>query len=125
MSSEPQGPAPRAPQDPETATATNKRLETVSWGLFLIMFGGLALVPHGAVPQGAWLLGAGLIMLGLNAARYRRGIRTSGFTIVLGVVAVLAGLGSLARFDVPVVPVILILVGAHLILGPLVERRRP
>ena len=45
----------------------NKRLETVSWGLFLIMLGGFALVKD--VPEGTWLIGAGLIMLGLNAVR--------------------------------------------------------
>jgi hypothetical protein len=35
----------------------NKRLETIAWGLFLIMIGGLWLFPDKTVPDGAWLLG--------------------------------------------------------------------
>lgn len=34
------------------------------------MLGGFALVPGDVVPKGAWLIGVGAIMLGLNAARY-------------------------------------------------------
>ena len=69
-----------------------QRLETVSWGLFLIMLGGFALVKD--VPEGTWLIGAGLIMLGLNAVRLLVGIRASWFTIILGTIALLSGLGS-------------------------------
>jgi len=86
------------------------------------MLGALALAPDGAIPRGTWLLGAGLIMLGLNAARYRRSIPVSGFTLVLGAVATVLGIGTFAGVDVPVVPLILILVGAHLILSPVLER---
>ena len=60
---------PQAVQDPEKA-ALNKRLETAAWGLFLIMLGGFALVPDETIPKGVWAIGVGLIMLGLNAARY-------------------------------------------------------
>lgn len=54
-------------QDPEKA-ALNKRLESVAWGLFLIMLGGFALVPSDTIPKGIWSIGIGVIMLGLNAA---------------------------------------------------------
>ena len=50
--------------------ALNKRLESVAWGLFLIMLGGFALVPDETIPKGVWSIGVGLIMLGLNPARY-------------------------------------------------------
>ena len=84
MSTEQLPPLDTAPKDAQTL---NKRLETISWGLFLVMFGGLKLVPASIVPEGAWLLGAGLIMLGLNLARYLNAIPISGFTTVLGVIA--------------------------------------
>jgi membrane-bound ClpP family serine protease len=58
----------------------NKRLEAVAWGLFLIMIGGLWLLPE-AVPEGTWLFGVGIIMLGLNGVRKLYGIKMSGFTI--------------------------------------------
>ena len=122
MSTEQLPPLDTAPKDAQTL---NKRLETISWGLFLVMFGGLKLVPASIVPEGAWLLGAGLIMLGLNLARYLNAIPISGFTTVLGVIALASGIGSIAHLSVPVFPLLLIPVGASLILGPLFERRRP
>jgi len=58
----------------------NKRLEAIAWGLFLIMIGGLWLLPDETVPEGTWLLGVGVIMLGLNGVRNMYGIKMSGFT---------------------------------------------
>lgn len=91
----------------------NKRLETVSWGLFLIMLGGLFLVP--GVPEGTWLIGAGVIMLGLNAVRLVLGIRASWFTLILGTIALLAGIGSVLGIDMPVGPILIILIGLAII----------
>lgn len=91
----------------------NKRLETVSWGLFLIMLGGLFLLP--GVPQGTWLIGAGVIMLGLNAVRLVLGIRASWFTLILGTIALLAGIGSVLGIDLPVGPILIILIGLAII----------
>lgn len=87
----------------------NRRLETLSWGLFLVMLGGFALVRD--VPQGTWLLGAGLIMLGLNAVRLLVGIRASWLTLLLGTFGVLAGLSSVLGVDIPVGPLLIILIG--------------
>ena len=48
--------------------ALNKRLENIGWGLFLIMWGGSALVSNKTISEGWWSIGAGLIMLWLNIA---------------------------------------------------------
>lgn len=101
-----------SPADPRKQEL-NKRLETVSWGLFLIMLGGLFLVP--SVPQGTWLIGAGVIMLGLNAVRLVLGIRASWFTLILGTIALLAGIGSVLGIDMPVGPILIILIGLAII----------
>ena len=101
-----------SPADPRKQEL-NRRLETVSWGLFLIMLGGLFLVP--SVPPGTWLIGAGAIMLGLNAIRLLVGIRASWFSLVLGSVALLAGLGSVLGVDIPVGPILIILIGLAII----------
>lgn len=93
----------------------NQRLESVGWALFLIMIGGLGLVPEEQVPEGTWLIGIGLIMLGLNVARRLNDIEPSGFTIVLGVIALLAGTGDFLGVDLPVFPILLILLGAQII----------
>jgi hypothetical protein len=93
----------------------NHRLERISWGLFLIMIGGLWLVPNDWVPEGTWLIGAGLIMLGLNAARYLNGIAMSSFTIILGSLALAGGLAHLFGVALPLLPILLILIGAVII----------
>lgn len=109
------------PQEAEKAEL-NKRLESVGWGLFLIMIGGIALAPQSLVPQGVWAIGVGIIMLGLNAARYYYKIKMSGFTIVLGTLALLTGIGELAGVDLPVFAILLILIGASIIIKPMIEK---
>jgi presenilin-like A22 family membrane protease len=98
----------------------NRRLETVGWGLFLIMLGGFALVKE--VPEGTWLIGAGLIMLGLNAVRLLVGIRASWFTLILGAIALLSGLGSVFGIDIPVGPLLIILIGLAIVVRALQPR---
>jgi len=105
-------------------SALNKRLEAIGWGLFLIMIGGIWLVPGEQVPQGAWLIGTGLIMLGLNGVRYLNGIKMNGFTIVLGILALAAGLGGLFGVKLPLFAILLILIGAGIILKPLIEKKQ-
>ena len=102
--------------------ALNKRLETIGWALFLIMIGCIAFVPDEQVPEGVWSIGVGLIMLGLNAARYFNGIKMSTFTIILGSLALLTGVGDLAGLNLPDLPILLILIGAYLIIRPLIEK---
>jgi len=102
----------------------NKRLESISWGLFLIMIGGLAFIPDERVPEGLWSIGVGIILLGLNAARYYSQIRMSGFTTVLGVVALLTGIGELAGLDLPSLAILLILLGLGLVLKPWLDERQ-
>jgi hypothetical protein len=91
----------------------NKQLETVSWGLFLIMIGGFALVK--GVPEGTWLIGVGVIMLGLNAVRLMVGIRASWFTVILGTIALLSGISEVLGVDIPVGPLLIILIGLAII----------
>jgi len=103
--------------------ALNKRLETLGWGLFLIMLGCAGLVPDNLVPQGVWSIGVGVILLGLNAARYANGIRMSGFTVVLGLLAVLTGIAELFGADLPIFAILLIIIGASMILRPWFEKQ--
>jgi hypothetical protein len=110
-------------QDPEK-TALNKRLESIAWGLFLIMLGGFALVPHNLIPTGVWSIGVGLIMLGLNGARYVYNIKMSGFTTVLGILSLIGGVAELLGFTSLEGAFLLIILGAYLILKPWFEKRK-
>ena len=108
--------------DPEKA-ALNKRLETAFWGLFLIMLGGQFLLKNVNLPEGIWDVGIGLIFLGLNAARYFNGLRMSGFTTFLGVLAVVGGLAQMIfKFDLGGA-LLLIVLGAYLILKPWFDKQ--
>jgi hypothetical protein len=89
----------------------NERLESIGWALFLIMIGGIGLVPDAMVPEEAWLIGVGLIMLGLNLARYVNQIPTSSGTLFLGALALIAGVTSVFGVDLPIFPIALILLG--------------
>ncbi len=109
--------------DPEKA-ALNKRLETSFWGLFLIMLGGWAFIPEEIAPKGLWSIGVGLIMLGLNATRYFNKIRMSGFTTILGILALLGGIGDMLGWADLNGAFLLIILGAYLILKPWFEQQK-
>lgn len=102
----------------------NKQIERVSWGLFLMMLGGLWLIPARYVPEDAWLLGAGVILIGMNLVRNRNGIPMSNFTLILGCIALVIGAANIIRFDLPVLPILMILLGAALILRPMLEKQK-
>jgi hypothetical protein len=108
----------------EVKAALNKRLETIGWGCFLIMLGCYIFVPDMTVNKGVWSIGVGTIMLGLNAARYFNGIRMSGFTTVLGILALCAGITHLAGVDTFGGTVLFVILGAYLIFKPWFDRRK-
>ena len=109
--------------DPEKA-ALNKRLETVFWGLFLIMLGGQWLLPKGILPNGLWSIAVGLLLLGLNVARYFNHLRMSGFTTFLGILSMVGGIGELfLKMDLDGA-ILLIILGAYLILKPWFDQRQ-
>jgi hypothetical protein len=109
--------------DPQKA-ALNKNMETAAWGCFLIMLGGFMFVPDNIVKGGVWSIGVGLILLGLNAARYFNGIRMSGFTTFLGILSVIGGgleLGGMKGADGAV---FIIVLGGYLILKPYFDKQK-
>lgn len=109
--------------DPQKA-ALNKNLERIAWGFFLIMLGGFMFVPDEIVQGGWWSIGVGLIMLGLNAARYFNGLRMSGFTTFLGIISVIGGVLDLAGMEGVNGAVLLIVLGSYLVLKPWFDQRR-
>jgi len=109
--------------DPDKA-ALNKRLETMAWGLFLVMLGGFMFVPHEIIRGGWWSIGVGLIFLGLNAARYFNGLRMSGFTTFLGILSVIGGVLDLIGMEEVNGAILLIVLGGYVILKPYFEKRQ-
>jgi len=113
------------------ATDTNRpqsgmpaqQFERIGWALFLVMIGGLALVPSGLVPEGTWLAGTGLIMIGLNVVRHLNGVRVSAFSAVLGMIALAVGSSAMAGIDLPVLPALLAAIGLQTIYSTLSAKR--
>ncbi len=95
--------------------AFDKRIESIGWALFLIMSGALLIAPEGLVPDGTWLLGTGLIILGSMGIRYLYGIRVDGFWTILGFLALGYGISEFFSLNLPVFPAILVIIGAVIV----------
>ena len=103
----------------------SKRLDEIALALALIMTGALWLAPKAMFPEGTWLVGVGLILLGLNAARRIRGVKTSGFGIIVGLIASAGGIGRILGQDLPLVPILLIIFGVGLVVRAATGSPRP
>jgi hypothetical protein len=99
----------------------SSRIDALGWGLLFLMSGVLFLVP--GVPDGTWLAGLGLLMLGGNAARLYIGLPLDRFGVIIGAGALLAGLGALAGMEIPVFELGLIVCGLAIIAGQLGRER--
>jgi hypothetical protein len=106
---------------PAERARLGRRLDGIGWALFLIMIGGLWLMPERMVPEGTWLVGVGLIMLGISAIRSVSGIKVSWFTVVLGMIALATGASGFFGVNLPWFPLLLILVGLSIILEQVLD----
>lgn len=111
------------PQKAEFGDAgeTTRRLDQIGLGIFLVMIGTIWLVPD--VPPGTWLIGTGILLLALNAIRFGVHAHWSGFWVAVGVIALVTGLGNFAGIALPLFPICLVVIGAALILKPLLSQR--
>ncbi len=104
-----------------TTSTLNRNFETIAWGALFIWWGITELVP--ALPEGTGLVGIGLILLGLNLARSRSGVPVSAFTVTIGILALVWGALELAGvllslpFELPVFPILLIVLGLIVLAG--------
>ena len=96
----------------------SRNIEAIAWGALFIWWGITLLIQF---PAGVGLIGVGLILLAANAARYFQGMRLSGFSTTIGVLALLWGgmelAGTVLPFELPVFPIILIVLGLMILFG--------
>ena len=104
------------------ANAFEQNLGTFGWAAILIVTGILWLIPDGILPKGTWLMSMGLILLGLNAARYSVRKQWDGCSLALGVLALAAGVGDLLHVNLPALAITLIVVGLLALLVPRCEK---
>ena len=99
--------------------AMERFLDDVGWGALLITIGALWLIPAGQLPHGTWMIAVGAVLLVLTLARYMLRVEVSGFALVAGTVALLAGIGSAFAIDLPIFPIALLVIGVCWLLGSL------
>ena len=98
------------------------RLSDIGWGLLFVLTGVIWMAPAPQVPEGAWLFGVAAILIGVNVVRYLKHIAISAFSLVLGVLALLAAVGQFWSVDLPLLAICLVVIGASLVLKPLITR---
>ncbi len=104
-----------------TTSDLDHRLDILGWGVFFLMTGVLLLVP--GLPEGTWLVGLGVLLLGFAGARVALGLPVEWFGVILGTGALLAGFGTMAGLDIPVFALFLVVCGLALIAGVLSNGR--
>ena len=103
----------------DNTQTSNRNFDTLAWGAFFIWWGITEL--FSSLPEGVGAVGVGLILLGLNIVRSMKGIPTSGFTTILGILALVWGVLELAGvvlnlpFELPVFAILLITLGGLLL----------
>ncbi len=105
-------------------TALNKRYTAFAWGALFLLLGILMAIPGDQ--NGLFLLGAGIIFLGLNLVRKLQGIPLNLFSTLVGFLALVGGAYALARstlglphVEIGFIPLVLIVVGLYILIpGP-------
>ena len=96
----------------------NRNFDALAWGALFIWWGLTLLIQF---PAGVGLIGVGLILLAVNAARYFQGIRLNGFSTTIGILALVWGglefAGTVVPLDLPVFPILLIVLGLLVLFG--------
>jgi hypothetical protein len=100
----------------DNITASNRRYTLIGWGILFIWIGAISFIPGEHVPFGVGVLGIGVILLGINMARYLiNQIPVNGADITLGVIALALGGAELFRSLLPI-PIGLIVIGVILLI---------
>jgi hypothetical protein len=105
-------------------SSVNRRLDEIAWALLLILTGAVWLLPERRLP-GLWLIGVGIIIFGLGAVRHYRGMKVSGFTLIVGSLALISGLTTALAVELPLFALVLIILGAGLLFRPWFHKREP
>ena len=108
--------------DPKKKAALDK-INGIGFVLFILMIGGLLLLPKGMLPETTWLIGIGLIMIGGNVARRLNGIKLCQCTAVLGILLLIAGILGLFGVTFPVFPILLVIIGVSIVLGIIKKKK--
>jgi uncharacterized membrane protein len=102
---------------------TNKSLDALAWGLFIVLIGvGWYVGSAYKMDTGPYIaLGVGLILVGLNLTRMQMGIKISKFSLFVGLVALAIGVAGIFGYALDLFLTVIILIGLFII-GEAIER---
>ena len=102
---------------------TNKVLDALAWGLFIVLIGvGWYVGSAYKMGTGSYIaLGVGLILLGLNLARTQMHISISKFSLFVGLLALAIGVAGILGYALDLFLTVIILIGLFII-GEAVEK---
>lgn len=101
--------------------ALEDRLDDVGWGLLFLLVAALAL-PSGVVEY-ASVAAIGALMLALNVARNAAGVRVRWLSIILGAVALIAGVGATGGVKIDMFALFFAMLGIVSIVAAIVRSR--
>jgi hypothetical protein len=101
-------------------TTLERRVDGIGWGLFLVALGMIWLAPED-FPEGAVMIAVGGTLAGITVLRWILGAPASGFLGIVGLVLMTIGLRD-AGMSVPLVPLVLLAVGAGVVLSSLTAK---
>jgi hypothetical protein len=109
----------------EDADPHDRRLVGMAWGLFLVLAGIILLLKgfSSIHLDGSLMAAGGAVLILLNIARMGIGTRLSTTTLVIGAVLLLLGGAELSGRDLPLLPIVLIAIGAVLLVSGIREYR--
>ena len=99
---------------------TEKNIEAIGWGSFLIWV-GIAIIADLGFPIG--LLGVGIITLIAQLMRKGFNHRVEAFWVIAGFLFVIGGIWGFLKIDVPLIPILIIIAGI-VILTSVMKRKK-
>ncbi|HEX5147821.1 MAG TPA: hypothetical protein VFW02_01985 [Candidatus Limnocylindrales bacterium] len=89
------------------------RLDAIGWGLLFVVVGAVLLAP--GLPEDAWLVAAGIVMIGTTVVRALLGMVVPWITPVFGMMALVGGAAGILGLESAGGPLVVIAVGLTVI----------
>ncbi len=93
------------------------RFDHIGWGLFFVFLGILWILPEGTLPAGSFFIGTGIILLLLALIKYLQGYKPGWFSIILGVVVLVKGIGESTDISISISGLIILLLGIGILIS--------
>lgn len=100
------------PNDASDRDGRFRQIDSATWAVFFIWVGVVML---GGLPWDWFLVGVGILILGAQMLRRQWNLKIDTFGVVIGLIILAAGMWDLLSLPLPLMPIILIALGAYLL----------